>query len=125
MRILSNCRSFRLDSSHLIKRLVNYRKLCNHTDPSSKVRLRFAPSSTGFMHIGGVRTALINYLFAKKYDGDFILRIEDTDRKRVVEGAIENIQQVLEWFDTTPDEGPFKDKGHGPYYQVSDPLLFD
>lgn len=84
-----------------------------------KVRVRFAPSPTGFMHIGGVRTALINYLFAKKYDGDFILRIEDTDQKRVVKNATENIQDVLEWFDLKPDEGPFKAAKYGPYYQVN------
>lgn len=70
------------------------------------------------MHIGGLRTAFVNYLFAKKYDGDFILRIEDTDQKRVVKNATENIQEVLEYFDLPPDEGPFRDGGYGPYYQV-------
>lgn len=89
------------------------------SDANSKaVRLRFAPSPTGFMHIGGLRTAFINYLFAKKYDGNFILRIEDTDQKRVVPNATENIQQVLEYFDLPPDEGPFRDGGFGPYFQV-------
>ena len=92
----------------------------NDTSSSnSKVRLRFAPSPTGFMHIGGLRTAFLNYLFAKKYDGDFILRIEDTDQKRVVPNATENIQETLEYFGIKPDEGPFNEnKDYGPYYQV-------
>lgn len=122
MRILSNsvilnAKIFKSKSSHSIINLSIKRKLCNHSI-DSRVRSRFAPSPTGFIHIGGLRTALINYLFAKKYDGDFILRIEDTDQKRVVKGATENIQDVLEWFDIKPDEGPFKDNGLGPYYQV-------
>jgi glutamyl-tRNA synthetase len=61
------------------------------------VRVRFAPSPTGPLHIGGVRTALYNYLFAKKNNGTFILRIEDTDQKRLVEGAESYINQSLEW----------------------------
>ncbi|MBN2355126.1 glutamate--tRNA ligase, partial [candidate division KSB1 bacterium] len=60
----------------------------------SSVRVRFAPSPTGFVHIGGLRTALYNYLFAKKHGGTFILRIEDTDRERYVSGAMENLIQV-------------------------------
>ncbi|HEY9125218.1 MAG TPA: glutamate--tRNA ligase family protein, partial [Bacteroidales bacterium] len=62
-----------------------------------KVRVRFAPSPTGPLHIGGVRTALYNYLFAKKYDGDFLLRIEDTDSNRFVPGAEEYIVDSLRW----------------------------
>ena len=61
------------------------------------VRVRFAPSPTGPLHIGGVRTALFNYLFAKKHQGDFVLRIEDTDRNRYVEGAEEYIIESLQW----------------------------
>ncbi len=68
----------------------------------SKVRVRFAPSPTGFVHIGGLRTALYNYFFARKKGGVFILRIEDTDRERFVEGATENLIYVLEWAGLVP-----------------------
>ena len=83
----------------------------------SNVRVRFAPSPTGFVHIGGLRTVLYNYLFAKKHDGTFVLRIEDTDRTRFVEGAIENIIEVLKWAGLEPDEGPDWDGNYGPYFQ--------
>ncbi|MFH6603092.1 glutamate--tRNA ligase [Maribacter algicola] len=82
-----------------------------------KVRVRFAPSPTGPLHIGGVRTALFNYLFAKKNGGDFILRIEDTDQNRYVEGAEEYIINSLNWCGIPFDEGPGKEKGFGPYRQ--------
>jgi glutamyl-tRNA synthetase len=83
-----------------------------------KVRVRFAPSPTGPLHIGGVRTALYNYLFAKKYNGDFILRIEDTDRLRLVEGAEQYIIDALTWIGISPDEGAgFGDGPHAPYRQ--------
>lgn len=72
-----------------------------------KVRVRFAPSPTGFMHVGSLRTALYNYLFAKKQGGTFVLRIEDTDQKRYVEGAIENLQSVMRNMGLDWDEGPF------------------
>ena len=81
------------------------------------VRTRFAPSPTGPLHIGGVRTALYNYLFAKKHDGDFILRIEDTDQTRYVEGAEDYIIETLNWCGIPYDEGPGKDGGFGPYQQ--------
>jgi len=81
------------------------------------VRVRFAPSPTGPLHIGGVRTALFNYLFAKKHGGSFILRIEDTDQNRYVEGAEEYIIDSLNWCGIPFDEGPGKDKGFGPYRQ--------
>ncbi|XP_003742525.1 probable glutamate--tRNA ligase, mitochondrial [Galendromus occidentalis] len=82
------------------------------------VRVRFAPSPTGEMHIGGLRTALYNYLFAKKNNGDFILRIEDTDRSRLVEGAQERIVDTLRWAGLTPDEGPgYLGGTEGPYLQ--------
>ncbi|WP_281541779.1 glutamate--tRNA ligase [Maribacter aestuarii] len=84
---------------------------------SQKVRVRFAPSPTGPLHIGGVRTALFNYLFAKKHGGDFILRIEDTDQNRYVEGAEQYIIDALNWCGIPFDEGPGKDGGHGPYRQ--------
>ncbi|MCB0374572.1 MAG: glutamate--tRNA ligase [Sinomicrobium sp.] len=85
---------------------------------SKKIRVRFAPSPTGPLHIGGVRTALFNYLFAKKHNGCFILRIEDTDRNRYVEGAEAYIIEALNWCGIPFDEGPGKEKdGYGPYRQ--------
>jgi len=82
-----------------------------------KVRVRFAPSPTGPLHIGGVRTALFNYLFAKKHGGDFILRIEDTDQARYVPGAEEYIQEALQWCGITIDEGPAQGGPLAPYRQ--------
>jgi len=71
-----------------------------------KVRVRFAPSPTGPLHMGGVRTALFNYLFARRNGGDFLLRIEDTDQTRYVEGAEDYIVESLKWCGLVPDEGP-------------------
>jgi glutamyl-tRNA synthetase len=82
-----------------------------------KVRVRFAPSPTGPLHIGGVRTALFNYLFAKKYNGDFLLRIEDTDQTRFVEGAEEYIKESLAWAGIKVDEGVDEGGKYGPYKQ--------
>ena len=82
-----------------------------------KVRTRYAPSPTGYMHIGNLRTAIFEYLLAKKYDGAFILRIEDTDQQREVEGAIDFIYKTLELCGFVIDEGPNNDKGYGPYIQ--------
>lgn len=88
------------------------------------VRVRFAPSPTGYLHIGGLRTALYDYLFAKKNNGKYILRIEDTDRGRFVEGSIENLIESLEWAGVKHDEGVFIEEGkivekgeYGPYIQ--------
>lgn len=81
------------------------------------VRVRFAPSPTGLLHIGGLRTALYNYLFAKGHDGTFILRIEDTDQTRYVEGAEEDIKRSLEWAGMEVDEGPENPGDVGPYRQ--------
>jgi len=83
----------------------------------STIRVRFAPSPTGYLHVGGLRTALYNYLFAKKSGGVFILRIEDTDRSRYVEGAVENLIDTLRWAGLEFDEGPGKDGRFGPYVQ--------
>ena len=83
----------------------------------SSVRVRFAPSPTGALHIGGLRTALYNYLFARKHGGTFVLRIEDTDQKRYVEGAEDYIRQSLDWAGITPDEGPAAGGNYGPYRQ--------
>lgn len=82
-----------------------------------KVRVRFAPSPTGPLHMGGVRTALYNYLFAKKNNGTFILRIEDTDQNRFVEGAQDYILNSFKWCGITPDEGPGIGGEYGPYVQ--------
>ena len=81
------------------------------------VRVRFAPSPTGYLHIGGLRTALYNYLLARRHNGVFILRIEDTDRERFVEDALSDIQKSLEWTGITVDEGPAAGGDFGPYYQ--------
>jgi len=84
---------------------------------ANKVRVRFAPSPTGGLHLGGVRTVLFNYLFAKKHGGDFILRIEDTDQTRFVEGAEEYIIDCLKWCGLDPDEGTQAGGEYGPYRQ--------
>ncbi|MGY0391241.1 glutamate--tRNA ligase [Bizionia sp. KMM 8389] len=84
---------------------------------SKSVRVRFAPSPTGPLHIGGVRTALFNYLFAKKHNGTFILRIEDTDQNRFVEGAENYIEESLKWCGITVDEGVNVNEKFGPYRQ--------
>ena len=91
---------------------------------TKKVRVRFAPSPTGPLHIGGLRTALFNYLFAKKHGGDFILRIEDTDQNRYVEGAEKYIIDALNWCNIPYDEGPGKEAAHGPYRQSERKALY-
>lgn len=80
-------------------------------------RVRFAPSPTGYLHVGGLRTALYNYLFAKRNNGTFVLRIEDTDRNRFVEGAVENLINALKWAGLNFDEGPETGGDYGPYMQ--------
>lgn len=84
---------------------------------SKKIRTRFAPSPTGKMHVGNLRTALYEYLIAKHEGGDFILRIEDTDQERFVDGALELIYKTMDKAGLTHDEGPDKDGGYGPYVQ--------
>ncbi|CAG2115372.1 unnamed protein product, partial [Medioppia subpectinata] len=84
---------------------------------SSEVRVRFGPSPTGFIHLGGLRTAFYNYLFAKQLNGAFILRIEDTDQERVVPGSQQNLEDMLNWTRLTPDEGPTVGGQYGPYIQ--------
>jgi glutamyl-tRNA synthetase len=86
-------------------------------DSNRRVRVRFAPSPTGALHIGGVRTALYNYLFARQNGGDFLLRIEDTDQNRFVPGAEEYILESLQWAGITHDEGPAMGGPHAPYRQ--------
>ncbi len=83
----------------------------------SEVRVRFAPSPTGYLHVGGLRTALYNFLFARHHNGKMVLRIEDTDRTRYVEGAVENLIRTLKWTGITYDEGPDVGGPYGPYVQ--------
>ena len=80
-------------------------------------RTRFAPSPTGYVHLGSVRTALYNYLFAKQHDGTYILRIEDTDQTRKVDGAVENLISIMSQLGMPHDEGPYRDGSNGPYFQ--------
>ncbi|MFC1663268.1 glutamate--tRNA ligase [Patescibacteria group bacterium] len=84
---------------------------------NNKVRVRFAPSPTGDPHIGSLRTALFNWLFAKHYDGKFILRLEDTDRKRLITDSADKIYRALDWLGIIPDEGPNHGGDFGPYMQ--------
>lgn len=84
---------------------------------NENIRVRFAPSPTGPLHIGGLRTALFNYLFARQHGGSFILRIEDTDQTRFVKGAEDYIIEALEWCGLNPGEGPRQGGGFGPYRQ--------
>lgn len=90
----------------------------------SKVRVRFAPSPTGGLHLGGVRTVLYNYLFAKKHGGHFIVRIEDTDQTRFVEGAEQYIFDCLSWCGLQPDESPVHGGEYGPYRQSERKALY-
>lgn len=90
----------------------------------SNVRVRFAPSPTGGLHLGGVRTVLYNYLFARKHGGTFVLRIEDTDQNRYVEGAEQYIYDCLEWCGLTPDESPLNPGAYGPYRQSERKYLY-
>jgi len=99
-------------------RLLIYDKIKEEKgDKMKKVRTRFAPSPTGFMHVGNLRSAIFAYLVAKRYNGKFILRIEDTDQERYVEGAIEFIYNTCNLCGLIPDEGPFTGGNYGPYIQ--------
>jgi glutamyl-tRNA synthetase len=89
-----------------------------------KVRVRFAPSPTGGLHLGGVRTALFNYLFAKQHGGDFVLRIEDTDQTRYVDGAENYIMECLAWCGLKPDESPVAGGQYAPYRQSERKALY-
>ena len=91
---------------------------------NKKIRVRFAPSPTGGLHLGGVRTVLYNYLFAKKHAGEFIVRIEDTDQTRFVEGAEQYIFDCLNWCGLQPDESPLHGGNYGPYRQSERKTLY-
>lgn len=112
MSILHKC----LNSQLLTRNGLVY-MICQRNCANNSVRVRFAPSPTGFIHLGGLRTAFYNYLFSKKYNGKFILRIEDTDQERVVPGSLEHIIETLKWSDLVPDEGPHFGGSFGPYIQ--------
>ncbi len=87
------------------------------SEHKGETRVRFAPSPTGYLHLGGLRTALFNYLYAKACGGKCILRIEDTDQSRLVEGAVENLLEAFRWLGIGFDEGPGLGGGYGPYTQ--------
>src|ERR1700761_6083288 len=91
---------------------------------SKRVRVRFAPSPTGGLHLGGVRTVLYNYLFARQHGGSFILRIEDTDQSRFVPGAEQYIIDCLQWCGLVPDESTAHGGEFGPYRQSERKLLY-
>nr|6BRL_A Chain A, Glutamate tRNA ligase [Elizabethkingia meningoseptica] len=97
----------------------------HHHHHMEKVRVRFAPSPTGPLHLGGVRTALYDYLFAKHNGGDFILRIEDTDTQRYVPGSEEYIMEALEWIGMVPDESPKHGGPYAPYRQSERRDIYD
>src|SRR5260370_2690434 len=83
-----------------------------------RTRVRFAPSPTGYLHIGGVRTALFNWLWAKKLGGTFVLRIEDTDQERSTDESVRIIIDAMRWLELEWDEGPEVGGPHGPYFQM-------
>lgn len=116
--------SYILGQHREVKSLGCVSLLPDKKNMAKKVRVRFAPSPTGPLHIGGLRTALFNYLFAKKHGGDFILRIEDTDQNRYVEGAEQYIIDALNWCKIPFDEGIGKDGGYGPYRQSERKTLY-
>ncbi|KAK7484429.1 hypothetical protein BaRGS_00024314 [Batillaria attramentaria] len=105
----------------LLRRFSTKRKgvncLSTSQDASSNVRVRFAPSPTGYLHLGGLRTALYNFLFAKSREGTFVLRIEDTDQSRLIPDALDKLEKMLEWSGLVPDEGPSHGGKYGPYIQ--------
>lgn len=94
------------------------------TEREKTPRLRYAPSPTGFQHIGGFRTALFSWLYARHCGGQFLLRIEDTDTTRTVEGAVDDLIKGLNWLDMDIDEGPIISGPYGPYYQTQRKALY-
>jgi len=97
---------------NIVKILVRH-----YSHSNAAIRVRFAPSPTGYLHLGGLRTALYNYLFARSRGGQFILRIEDTDQSRLVPGAAQQLEDVLSWIGIIPDESPVRGGDYGPYFQ--------
>jgi glutamyl-tRNA synthetase len=92
---------------------------------TAPVRVRFAPSPTGYLHVGGARSALFNWLFARHQKGTFILRIEDTDRSRHSEEAVQVIFDGLRWLGLDWDEGPGIGGEHGPYFQSERNTIYE
>ncbi|KAK3596712.1 hypothetical protein CHS0354_025010 [Potamilus streckersoni] len=107
-----------------LKHIISVR-LFSHDATQPCVRVRFAPSPTGMLHLGGLRTALYNYLMAKSKSGAFILRIEDTDQTRLVPGAVDKLINILEWAGVVPDEGPKYGGEFGPYIQSHRLHIYD
>ena len=91
----------------------------------SKVRVRFAPSPTGFFHIGSARTALFNWLYARHTGGTFVLRIEDTDKERNTEEALQVLLEGMKWMGMDWDEGPDVGGNYGPYFQSQRQPIYD
>lgn len=98
-------------------RKISLKTLVRFFSEKSQIRVRFAPSPTGYLHLGGLRTVAYNYFFAKSQNGRFILRIEDTDRKRLVPDAVKNLNEILNWLNFHVDEGPSQGGDYGPYLQ--------
>ena len=109
---------------HFAVRPLRIRKSANHSN-GSDIRVRFAPSPTGYLHIGGARTALFNWLFARHHGGKFVLRIEDTDLKRNTEEAMAAIYEGLQWLGLNWDEGPHVGGEFGPYLQSERTELYE
>ncbi|KAJ8683499.1 hypothetical protein QAD02_019291 [Eretmocerus hayati] len=101
----------------LLRASLNLHLIVRRIHEPSQVRVRFAPSPTGYLHLGGLRTALYNYLFTRAHNGQFILRIEDTDQSRVIPGAFEQLHKDLIWAGIIPDEDPIRGGPYGPYLQ--------
>ena len=91
----------------------------------AQVRVRFAPSPTGYLHVGGVRTALFNWLFARHHNGKFVLRIEDTDASRSTDESIEEILESMKWLNLDFDEGPFRQTERQSIYKAKVEQLLD
>src|ERR1700739_2077476 len=91
--------------------------MANTDNQAGKVRVRFAPSPTGYLHVGGARTALFNWLFARRHHGTFVLRIEDTDAERSSEEMVSGMVEGLRWLALDWDEGPDIGGPHAPYFQ--------
>ncbi len=121
---LDHIRSHVEENFALMIQTGNHPQEQQNTIAGSKPRLRFAPSPTGLAHIGGYRTALFDWLYARHTGGTFILRIEDTDVARTEEGAVEYLMEGLQWLGMDVDEGPLVGGPYGPYYQTQRQALY-
>ncbi|GAA5911826.1 hypothetical protein JCM5296_005380, partial [Sporobolomyces johnsonii] len=130
LRLRRPLQAWPLHSTRTGARALSSTAPCSCSSPSSPsspkpIKLRFAPSPTGFLHLGGLRTALYNHLLARKLGGKWVLRIEDTDQTRFVEGAVESLLRTLKWAKLDYDEGPERDGGAGPYFQSQRRAIYD